>query len=79
MLTALLSTALAVFIALVWIGACLLPLCLVWGLWKVFTTSSTTAFDRQQDALNAFVDESDDFLAKFQAEQVARERRLRHV
>lgn len=33
MLATLLASALAIFMALVWIGACPLPLCLAWGVW----------------------------------------------
>jgi hypothetical protein len=79
MLTALLSTALAVFMALVWMGACLLPLLMVWGLWMVFKSHSATLAERESDALDAFLDESDAFMVQFQAEQAARTRRLQHL
>lgn len=78
MLTELLTTALAVITALVWVGACLLPLLMVWGLWVWFKARSAQPVERKPDALDAFLAESDDFIAKFKAEQAARERRLGH-
>lgn len=63
MLTELLTSAIAVLMALVW----------VW-----FKARSAQPVERKPDALDAFLAESDDFIAKFKAEQAARERRLRH-
>lgn len=78
MLTELLTSALAVLTALVWVGACLLPLLILWGLRVWFKARSVQPIETKPDALDAFLAESDDFIAKFKAEQAARERRLRH-
>lgn len=78
MLSELLTSALAILMALVWVGACLLPLLMVWGVWVWFKARRQQSVEHEPDALDAFIAESDAFMAKFKAEQAARERRLRH-
>jgi hypothetical protein len=78
MLTALFTSALAVLVALAWVGVCLLPLALAWGLWLWFKSPSDQQLEQQQTEFDAFMSDNDAFIARFKAEQAARNRRLRH-
>ena len=78
MFTALPTSALAVLVALAWVGACLLPLAMAWGLWLWFKSPSPEQIELQQSEFDTFISDNDAFIARFKAEQAARNHQLRH-
>lgn len=72
MLAELLTTALAVILALAWIAVCLLPLLMAWGLWLWLKNPSSAHTARQQAEIDALIAECDALQAQSRALQAGR-------
>lgn len=72
MLAELFTYALAALGALAWVGACLLPLCLAWGLWLWFKSPSPEQIELQQTEHDALIAECEALLAESRALQAIR-------